>query len=194
MNFKEFNLSNEILKTIKMLGYKSPTEVQEKVIPIALKDKDIIVKSQTGSGKTASFGIPVCEKVLLENKKPQVLILTPTRELAVQIKEDISNIGRFKKIKCVAVYGKEPVSIQKNQLKQRVHIVVGTPGRTFDHIEKGNMELSDIRYLIIDEADKMLNMGFIDQVEDVIKRLPKDRVTMLFSATLEEKIDRKSVV
>lgn len=193
MNFKEFNLSNEILKTIKMLGYKSPTEVQEKVIPIALKDKDIIVKSQTGSGKTASFGIPVCEKVLLENKKPQVLILTPTRELAVQIKEDISNIGRFKKIKCVAVYGKEPVSIQKNQLKQRVHIVVGTPGRTFDHIEKGNMELSDIRYLIIDEADKMLNMGFIDQVEDVIKRLPKDRVTMLFSATLEEKIEKLCV-
>ncbi|KLU75114.1 DEAD/DEAH box helicase [Clostridium botulinum] len=193
MNFKEFNLSNEILKTIEMLGYKSPTEVQEKVIPIALKDKDIIVKSQTGSGKTASFGIPVCEKVKLENKKPQALILTPTRELAVQIKEDISNIGRFKKIKCVAVYGKEPVSIQKNQLKQRVHIVVGTPGRTFDHIEKGNMELSDVRYLIIDEADKMLNMGFIDQVEDVIKSLPKDRVTMLFSATLEERIEKLCV-
>ena len=118
------------------------------------------------------------------------LILTPTRELAVQIKEDISNIGRFKKVKCTAVYGKEPISIQKNQLKQRVHIVVGTPGRTFDHIRKGNLDLSDIKYLIIDEADKMLNMGFIDQVEDIIKEITNDRITMLFSATLEERIEK----
>ena len=190
MNFSDFKLSSEILKTIKMLGYKNPTEVQEKTIPLVLEGKDIIVKSQTGSGKTASFGIPLCEKVKLENKKPQALILTPTRELAVQIKEDISNIGRFKKVKCTAVYGKEPISIQKNQLKQRVHIVVGTPGRTFDHIRKGNLDLSDIKYLIIDEADKMLNMGFIDQVEDIIKEITNDRITMLFSATLEERIEK----
>lgn len=188
LNFKDFNLSEPILNSIEKLEYKIPTEIQEKVIPLILSGKDIIGKSQTGSGKTAAFGIPICENIDVENRNPQALILTPTRELCVQIKEDIKNIGRFKKIRCAAVFGKNPMHLQVKELKQRVHVVVGTPGRTMDHINKGTLNLQDVRYLIIDEADKMLNMGFIDQVEDIIREVPKDRVTLLFSATMPEEI------
>lgn len=189
INFKDFGLSEEILKALDKLEYKKPSKVQKLVIPLALEDKDIIVKSQTGSGKTAAFGIPVCEKIGIENRKPQVLILTPTRELAVQIKDDISNIGRFKKIRCAAVFGKQPISFQTRELKQRVHVVVGTPGRTLDHIDRRNLDLDEIKYFIIDEADEMLNMGFIDQVRGVIEALPDKRVTMLFSATMPGEIE-----
>ena len=136
-----------------------------------LNCKDIIVKSQTGSGKTAAFGIPLCEKVIWEESKPQVLVLTPTRELAIQVKEELTNIGRFKRIRAVAVFGKQPFSEQTRELKQKTHIVAGTPGRVFDHIDRGTLDISNIRYLVIDEADEMLNMGFIDQVRDIINKL-----------------------
>jgi len=189
LNFKSFKLGNEIITTLNMLGYEKPSEVQEKAIPYALQDKDIIVKSETGSGKTAAFAIPICERIDVEKREPQALVLTPTRELAIQVKEDINNIGRLKRIRAIAVFGKQPMDIQKRELKQRVHVVVGTPGRTLDHMEKGNADFGDIKYLIIDEADKMLNMGFIDQVEAVIKRLPKNRITMLFSATISDEIE-----
>ncbi len=189
ISFNDYKLSDEILKALEKLGFESPTEVQAKVIPYAIDRKDIIVKSRTGSGKTAAFGIPICDAVNPEAKNPQALILTPTRELAVQVKEDISHIGRFRRIRATAVFGKQPMSIQKNELRQRVHVVVGTPGRTFDHIERGNLVLDDIKYLVIDEADKMLDMGFIDQIRDVIDALPKDRITMLFSATFPDEID-----
>ncbi|ENK1243605.1 DEAD/DEAH box helicase [Clostridium botulinum] len=189
LGFQNYELSDEILKSLRNLGYKNPSDVQKQVIPLILEDKDIIVKSETGSGKTAAFSIPVCEKIELEEKDPQVLVLTPTRELALQIKEEISNIALYKRLRCTAVFGKQPMSLQKRDLKQRVHLVVGTPGRTLDHIERGNLNLDKIKYFILDEADEMLNMGFIDQVEAVIKRLPKDRVTMLFSATIPNEID-----
>jgi len=190
--FSKFKIGEELLKSIEGLGYKAPSEVQEKVIPEILKNNDVIVKSQTGSGKTAAFGIPLCEKIDWDENSPQVLVLTPTRELAVQVSEDISNIGRFKRIKAVAVFGKEPISDQIRKLKQKTHIVVGTPGRVFDHIEKGSLDLSKIKYFVIDEADEMLNMGFIDQVESIIKRLPKKKVTMLFSATMPDAIKELS--
>ncbi|AWK51893.1 RNA helicase [Clostridium beijerinckii] len=186
--FSKFKIGEELLKSIEGLGYSSPSEVQEKVIPEILKDNDVIVKSQTGSGKTAAFGIPLCEKIDWDENSPQVLVLTPTRELAVQVSEDISNIGRFKRIKAVAVFGKEPISDQIRKLKQKTHIVVGTPGRVFDHIDKGSLDLSKIKYFVIDEADEMLNMGFIEQVESIIKRLPRKKVTMLFSATMPDEI------
>lgn len=189
-NFKNYGLSEELLKALDKLDYKKPTEVQSRVIPLVLDGCDMIVKSQTGSGKTAAFGIPICEKTDISLKEPQVLILSPTRELSVQIKEDITNIGRFKRIRCAAVFGKQPVSIQVRELQQRVHIVTGTPGRTMDLIERDKLNVSKIKYLIIDEADKMLDMGFIDQVSDIIKRLPKGRVTMLFSATIPEEIEK----
>lgn len=186
--FREFKIGEDILKSIEGLGYKKPSEVQEKVIPEIFLNKDVIVKSQTGSGKTAAFGIPLCEKVNWEENSPQVLILTPTRELAVQVSEDISNIGRFKRIRAIAVFGKEPISEQERKLKQKTHIVVGTPGRILDHIDRGSLDITKIKYLVIDEADEMLNMGFIGQVEGVIRRIPKNRVTMLFSATIPEEI------
>jgi ATP-dependent RNA helicase DeaD len=189
LNFESYGLSDEILKAVRLLGFEKPTGVQGEVIPLALESKDIIAKAQTGSGKTASFGIPICEKIDWDSKEPQALVLTPTRELCVQVKEDITNIGRFKRIRCAAVFGKQPVEVQVRELKQKVHIVVGTPGRTYDLIQRGILNIEKVRYLIIDEADKMLNMGFIDQVEDIIRLLPGDRTTMLFSATMEEKIE-----
>ncbi|WP_238917510.1 DEAD/DEAH box helicase [Clostridium sp. YIM B02555] len=186
--FSEFKIGEDLLKSIEGLGYKKPSEVQEKVIPEVLLNKDVIVKSQTGSGKTAAFGIPLCEKIDWEENIPQVLILTPTRELAVQVSDDISNIGRFKRIRAIAVFGKEPISEQERKLKQKTHIVVGTPGRILDHIDRGSLDTTKIKYFVIDEADEMLNMGFIGQVEGVIRRIPKKRVTMLFSATIPEEI------
>ncbi|AQS09744.1 ATP-dependent RNA helicase DbpA [Clostridium saccharobutylicum] len=186
--FSKFKISEEILKSIEGLGYKKPSEVQEKVIPEILLNKDVIVKSQTGSGKTAAFGIPLCERIDWEENSPQVLVLSPTRELAVQVSEDISNIGRFKRIKCAAVFGKQPITEQVRTLKQKTHVVVGTPGRILDHIDRGSLNVSKVKYFVIDEADEMLNMGFIGQVEGVIRRLPKKKVTMLFSATIPEEI------
>ena len=185
---KKYSLSREIAKALEDLGYEELTEVQEVVIPLVLAEKDIIVRSQTGSGKTAAFAIPICEKIEVEQKNPQVLVLTPTRELAVQLKQDISNIGRFKRIRCAVVFGRQPMEIQRRELRQRVHVVVGTPGRTLDHIDRGNINLDEVQYLIIDEADKMLDMGFIEQVEAIIKVLPANRHTMLFSATIPDKI------
>ncbi|MFC0470442.1 DEAD/DEAH box helicase [Halalkalibacter kiskunsagensis] len=187
--FNDYKVSEDIVKALHSLNYKIPTEVQAKVIPIALEKKDLVVKSQTGSGKTASFGIPICEMVEWGENKPQALILTPTRELAAQVKEDITNIGRFKRINATALYGKQPFDRQKLELKQKTHVVVGTPGRVLDHIQKGTLPLGKLRYLIIDEADEMLNMGFIDQVEAIINELPTNRVTMLFSATLPKDIE-----
>ncbi|MBN8192849.1 DEAD/DEAH box helicase [Bacillus sp. NTK074B] len=187
--FKDYKLSEEIVRALSGLGYEAPTEVQTMVLPLALEKQDLVVRSQTGSGKTASFGIPLCEMVEWEENKPQALILTPTRELAVQVKEDITNIGRYKRIKAAAVYGKSPFHRQKLELKQKNHVVVGTPGRVLDHIEKGTIPLDKLSYLVIDEADEMLNMGFIDQVESIIQELPTDRVTLTFSATLPEDVE-----
>lgn len=187
-NFDELELSNELLKAIQLLNFNNPTKVQEQVIPAVLDMKDIIVKSQTGSGKTAAFGIPICQLVDWEQNKPQALVLTPTRELAIQVKEDLFNIGRFKRLKVASIYGKSPFYYQEKELKQKTHIVVGTPGRLIDHIEKETLDTSNIKYLVIDEADEMLNMGFIEQIETIINDLPQKRVTILLSATMPQDI------
>lgn len=187
--FENMNLSEEILKALKNLGFEKPSEVQQEVIPYILDKKDLVVKSQTGSGKTASFGIPLCELVNVEENKVKALILVPTRELAIQVKEDISNIGRLKKVRCAAIFGKQPFNEQIRELKQRVHIVCGTPGRVIDHIERGNLNTNDIDFVIIDEADKMLNMGFIDQIRDGLDKLPQSKNTALFSATIPKEIE-----
>ncbi|OLN22560.1 RNA helicase [Domibacillus antri] len=187
-SFNDFLLSSDITRALAELGYTTPTDVQAAVIPVALEKKDIVVKSQTGSGKTAAFAIPIVELVDWNENKPQVLVLTPTRELAAQVKDEITNIGRFKRIKAAAVYGKQPFSRQKLELKQKTHVVVGTPGRVLDHMEKDTLPVEKIGCLIIDEADEMLNMGFIDQVAAIIEKLPADRVTMLLSATLSEEV------
>jgi len=187
--FKDYKLSEEITRALDDLGYQQATEVQSKVISIALERKDMTVKSHTGSGKTAAYGIPICEMLEWDENRPQALILTPTRELADQVKQDIMNIGRYKRIKATAIYGKQPMARQKVQLQQRNHVIVGTPGRLIDHIEKQTIDLGQIKFLVIDEADEMLNMGFIEHVEKIIRELPQDRMTMLFSATLPKDVE-----
>ncbi|WP_282942918.1 DEAD/DEAH box helicase [Paenibacillus sp. RC67] len=189
-SFRDYTLSEDIVRALEGLGYEHPTDVQSEVIPLALKKKDLTVKSKTGSGKTAAFGIPICEMIEWEENKPQALILTPTRELADQVKEDIRNIGRFKRIKATALYGKQPFAKQKEQLMQKCHVVVGTPGRVLDHIKRDTLDLERLQYLVIDEADEMLRMGFIEQVGAIIDELPEDRMTMLFSATLPEDVEK----
>lgn len=188
LDFKNYKLSDEILEAIDRLNYTSPTEVQQKVIPIVLKGHDVVVKSQTGSGKTASFAIPICEKVVWDENKPQALVITPTRELSIQIREEFFNIGRFKRLKVSEVYGQFSFRIQEKELKQKTHIVVGTPGRLLDHIERETIDLSRVKYLVIDEADEMLNLGFIEQIEAIIEKLPKTKITMLLSATMPNDI------
>jgi ATP-dependent RNA helicase DeaD len=192
ITFNEYDISEPIIKAIANLGYRKPTPVQQAVIPMVLKKKDLLVQSQTGSGKTASFGIPLCEKVIWEENKPQVLVLEPTRELAQQVQEDLINIGRYKRIKATAVFGKASYLKQKSELKQKSHMVVGTPGRVWDHIQKETLPVEKIDYLVIDEADEMLNMGFIEQVEAIIHALPSVKTTLLFSATMPSKIESLS--
>ncbi len=186
--FKTFGLSDDLLRAIELLNFKAPTEVQKQVIPALLQNKDLIVNSQTGSGKTAAFAIPLCQLVKWEENKPQVLVMAPTRELAIQVREDFFHIGRYEKLKVLAVYGKSPFRPQAKELKQKTHVVVGTPGRLMDHMEKGTLDVSQIKYLVIDEADEMLKMGFIDQVSWIMERLPKGLVTVVLSATMPEDI------
>lgn len=190
--FHNYIISEDIVKALNGLEYDIPTEVQARVIPAALEKNDLIVKAQTGSGKTAAFVIPICEFIEWLENKPQALILTPTRELAVQVKEDFTNIGRFKRIKAAAIYGGHQFSIEKADLKQKTHVVVGTPGRVMDHIKKGTLPLNKINCLVIDEADRMLDMGFIEQVEEIMKELPEERMTMLFSATMSDEVKNLS--
>src|SRR5699024_3377949 len=169
--FEDFNLDKYIIKALYNLKYKTPTKVQVEVIPRLLKTEDVIVKSKTGSGKTASFGIPICEKIDVENNSLQALIVGSTRELVIQVKNEISNIEKLKKIRCSAIFGKQPIKEQIRELKQRVHIVVATPGRIIDHISRNTINLDEIKYFIIDEADKMLNKGFIEYMEFILKKI-----------------------
>ena len=187
--FEKFNLDKNIIKSLNNMKYEEPSKVQKEVIPFLLNGKDIIVKSKTGSGKTASFAIPMVEKVDVDNNCLQGLIIAPTRELALQIKEEIQNIGRIKKVRCSAIFGKQPLKEQVAELKQRVHIVVGTPGRIIDHIGRGTIDLSNIKFFIIDEADKMLNKGFVDDMEFIMAKLPQNTSKGMFSATIDDNIN-----
>ena len=186
--FQDMALEPSLLKALTGLGYDIPTPVQEKVIPIIMDHQSLIVKSKTGSGKTAAFGIPMIHSVDWDIRQPQVLVLTPTRELAEQVKTELFNIGRFKRIKVVAVYGKSPMKNQIRALKEKTHMVVGTPGRLKDHLQRHTLDLSEVRYLVLDEADEMLNMGFLEDVEDIIKKCPKNVVKALLSATMPDAI------
>lgn len=188
MKFENMALEAPLLKALTGLGYHDPTPVQEQVIPLLMNDQSIIVKSKTGSGKTAAFGIPMINKIDWDIRSPQVLVLTPTRELADQVKTELFNIGRFKRIKVVSVYGKAPMKSQIRALHEKTHIVVGTPGRLLDHLDRGTLNLSEIKYLVLDEADEMLNMGFLEDVESIMKQCPRDIKKVLLSATMPEAI------
>ncbi len=189
-NFNDLGISAPILKAIKKMGFETPTEVQSKVIPHVLNQEDLIVMSKTGSGKTAVFGIPILQMTKPEAAEPQSLILTPTRELAVQINNDIKQMSEYLSHRTLAVYGQHNMNIEIQALRKGTSIVIGTPGRVYDHIRHGNLNVKQIRFLVLDEADRMLDMGFIDQVFKIIKTLQKDRITLLFSATMPTEIQR----
>lgn len=192
MTFEQMNLDKNIIQALHTLGYEKPLPVQEKVIPNILSGTDCIVKSRTGSGKTASFAIPIIQNLEIDERSPQALVLTPTRELALQIQQDFDRIGTFKKIKTLPIFGKQPFKFQKEDLKQRCHVVIGTPGRVLDHLQQQTLDPSKIKYVVLDEADEMLNMNFLDEVQAILKYMPKKHVTCLFSATYPAVIQRMS--
>ena len=186
--FAGYGLSEEILETLRLLGYVSPTPIQNAVIPLVMGGKDVIAKSQTGTGKTAAFAIPLCQTARWEENLPQALVLEPTRELAAQVKEELFHIGRKKRLKVPAVVGGYPIDKQIQTLKQKSHIVVGTPGRVMDHVRRGSLKTEMIRSLVIDEADLMLDMGFLEDVEQIMESIPGRFQILLFSATIGERV------
>lgn len=186
--FQDFGLSIEILEALNGLGYKKPTNIQQEVIPPMLAGKNIVAKAPTGSGKTAAFAIPICQNVRWEENAPQALVLEPARELAVQVSQEMFHIGRKKRLKVPAVFGGFPIDKQIRTLKQKSHIVAGTPGRVMDHIRRETLKLSNVQWLVIDEADLMLDMGFIDEMKQILSLVPADCRISLFSATLKPEI------
>lgn len=187
--FEGYQLSKEIIGALTILGYKEPTKIQAEVIPVALQRRDIVGKSQTGSGKTAAFAIPLCEEAVWEENTPTALVLEPTRELTVQTKQEIFHIGRKKRLKVPDVFGGFPIDKQIQTLKQKSHIVVGTPGRVMDHIRRGTLQLGNIKSVVIDEADLMLDMGFAEEVGQILEKIKTNPRIMLFSATIGEEIE-----
>ncbi len=186
--FKELGITEEILKTIEEHRFEEPTEIQEKTIPLVIEGKDVIGGSATGSGKTLAFGTGIIQNTE-KGHGIQALILNPTRELAVQVAEALKDFSKHKKLKVVVVYGGVSINPQIDQLKT-ADIVVGTPGRILDHLHRQTMDLRNVKTLVLDEADIMLDMGFIDDIKMIIRACPKQRQTLLFSATIPPDIDR----
>lgn len=188
VKFQDLQLSSSTLRSLKRIGFEETTPIQEQTIPLSLKNYDIIGQAQTGTGKTAAFGIPLIEKVNVKDRHIQCLVIAPTRELAIQVSEELYKIGYDKKIQVLAVYGGQDISRQIRALKKQPSIIVGTPGRLLDHINRKTIELSHIHTVVLDEADEMLNMGFIDDIEMILEKVPENRQTLLFSATMPERI------
>ncbi|WP_185859754.1 DEAD/DEAH box helicase [Blattabacterium cuenoti] len=190
--FKDYNfLNDKIIQALEDIGIKTPTPIQEKVIPYLLKSgKDLIALAQTGTGKTAAFGLPIIQKINLEFRFPQALILCPTRELCIQITRDLSRFSRYiSLIKIIPLYGGVSIDNQILSLQKKAHIIVGTPGRIIDLMKRKKLYLSDIKYLVLDEADEMLNMGFKEELDSIIIKLPKKRQSLLFSATMSKSMN-----
>ena len=188
MNFSDLNIENKLKKSIELAEFKTPTPIQSQSIPISLEGKDVLGTAQTGTGKTLAFTIPMLNK-LLKNKQAMALIICPTRELATQVMETVLKLNiREIGIGNALLIGGESMQKQLRQLKKRARIIVGTPGRINDHIERKSLNLSKVNYLVLDETDRMLDMGFTPQIEVILKFIPKDHQTLLFSATLPENI------
>ena len=196
MSFTSLNLSPKTLKTLEKLGYTTPTEIQTKTIPLLLKGKDILATSQTGTGKTAAFSLPLLENLTEETEtktgderyKVKALILAPTRELVIQIQQKIEDYGESFSHKSVALYGGIKLGSQVSAIRSGANIAVGTTGRVIDHIKNGSLNLSEVEVIILDEADKMLEMGFINDIRSIISQLPKERHSLMFSATFPKPI------
>ncbi len=188
-SFESFGLNRRVLQAIHDMGFEEPSPIQAACIPVVLEGRDVIGQAQTGTGKTAAFGIPLVERVSTE-PRVQAIVLTPTRELAIQVAGEIRKIAKYKRVRSVPIYGGQSIVHQIRALKQGVQIVIGTPGRVLDHIHRGTLSLSDVRMVVLDEADEMLDMGFIDDIEAILRETPSDRQTMLFSATFPNEVKR----
>ncbi|MFQ5900631.1 MAG: DEAD/DEAH box helicase, partial [Thermodesulfobacteriota bacterium] len=187
--FNDLGLSAKVLDAINKKGFEEPTAIQVMTIPLMLRDDtNIIAQAQTGTGKTAAFGLPLIELVNTDSKTVQALILAPTRELAIQVSEEINSLKGDKDIRIVPIYGGQSIDQQLRRLKKGVHIVVGTPGRVIDHLNRKTLKIGKIEHLILDEADEMLNMGFIEDMEKIMKHTNPVKRTLLFSATMPRKI------
>jgi ATP-dependent RNA helicase DeaD len=182
--FGGLELSEPVARALDEMGYHEPTEIQAAAIPPLLDGRDVVGQAQTGTGKTAAFGIPLVELVDPERKVVQALVLAPTRELASQISEELSRLAQYRGIRIATVYGGAAMGRQLLDLRQGAQVVVGTPGRILDHLSRGTMRLNEVGYLILDEADRMLDMGFMPDVERILRRTPRTRQTALFSATI----------
>jgi ATP-dependent RNA helicase RhlE len=196
MSFSTIGLSDTMLQSISASGYTTPTEIQKKAIPLAIEGKDIIGCAPTGTGKTAAFVLPILQRLEKPHKTgknghfPRALILTPTRELCQQIEDSINTYGKFSKFRPISIYGGVDINRQFNGLRQGADIIVATPGRLLDHCERRSIDLTNIEILVLDEADRMYDMGFIQAVRTIIAKVPKQRQTMLFSATMSHEIRR----
>ncbi|MDA8193181.1 MAG: DEAD/DEAH box helicase [Thermaerobacter sp.] len=189
-SFKKMGLSAPILRALEDMGFEEPSPIQCKTIPLILEGRDIIGQAQTGTGKTAAFGLPIVEKLDHRSRKVQAMVLAPTRELAIQVAEEITRIGRFAGVKVVPIYGGQSYDRQIRALEHGAQVVIGTPGRVMDHIRRGTLKLDSVRVAVLDEADEMLDMGFIEDVEFILQNTPDTRQTLLFSATVPDPIAR----
>lgn len=188
--FTQLGLSSGVMRALSDMGFEEPSPIQERTIPIALTGRDLIGQAQTGTGKTAAFGVPIVERVDIKVNAPQALILTPTRELCLQVAGEIAKIARYRQLKTVPVYGGQSIERQIRTLEHGVHVVIGTPGRIMDHLRRGTLGLSHVNLLVLDEADEMLDMGFVEDIEFILQQVPDTRQTMLFSATMPDPILR----
>ncbi len=186
--FYDFKISDNLIKATAKMGFEEATAIQELAIPLALQGRDIIGQAQTGTGKTAAFGIPMIEKCKAEERTLQGLVITPTRELAVQVAEELNTLGQYKQIKALPIYGGQDIERQIRALKNKPQIVVATPGRLMDHMRRKLIRLQQLKIVVLDEADEMLNMGFREDIEIILSEIPGSRQTMLFSATMPRPI------
>src|SRR5690242_1004523 len=189
-SFRDLGLSEGLLETLDELGYEDPTPIQEQAIPELLAGHDVIGQAQTGTGKTAAFGLPLLEYLDPESHDTQALVLTPTRELCIQVTQALRSYAEHLPIEVIAVFGGQAVATQQSRLRQAAQVVVATVGRTLDLVNRGSLDLSSARYVVLDEADEMLDLGFIDDVERILRMSPSGRQTSLFSATIPPPIER----
>lgn len=193
MKFIELPLADDILAGVADAGFEEATPVQAATIPVVLEGRDVIGQAQTGTGKTAAFGLPTLQKIDMDDRHVQALVVSPTRELAIQTQEELYRLGKHKKVRVQAVFGGADINRQIKMLQRGAQIVVGTPGRLLDHIKRGTLNLTHVHTLVLDEADEMLNMGFLEDIEAIISAVPKERQTLLFSATMPADIKRIGV-
>lgn len=186
--FQSMELSPAILKALQTMGFEEPSPIQRRTIPLILEGRDLIGQAQTGTGKTAAFGVPIVQRLDHRSKRVQALVLAPTRELAIQVAEEITKIGKFAGVKVVPIYGGQSYDRQLRALEHGAQVVIGTPGRVMDHIRRGTLILDHVRMMVLDEADEMLDMGFIEDVEFILEKVPNERQTLLFSATVPDPI------